>query len=50
MATARAAATNKAPSLRRRYFARSLLTGEIYGTIVRFPTVFSRRHHAQAVR
>src|SRR5215208_3414358 len=29
---ARAAATNRAPSLRRRYFARFLLTGEIYGT------------------
>src|SRR5215210_2685265 len=37
----RAPATNTAPSLRRRYFARSFLTREIYGTIPRFPTVFS---------
>jgi hypothetical protein len=37
---ARAAATTRAPSLRRRYFARFLLTGEIYGRTFRSQRCF----------
>src|SRR5215208_8088547 len=37
---ARAAATNRAPSLRRRYFARFLLTEKIYGTSFRSQRCF----------
>src|SRR5829696_1634153 len=39
-ATAKAPATNRAPSLRRRYFARFAFTEEIYGRDHLFPTVF----------